>query len=89
MMIKLIAQNYHRNNLFHGDIKPDNVFIFDYLNHLCMTSDVGSLLYLGEVNDNKFIVTSYTEKFASVEHINAVKNGTPLTREQLFKEDKF
>jgi hypothetical protein len=54
-----------------------------------MTSDVGSLLYLGEESDNKFIVTSYTKKFASVDHIDAVKNRTPLTREQLYKEDKY
>jgi serine/threonine protein kinase len=87
-MIKLIAKNYHTNNLFHGDIKPDNFFIIDFYSNLLITSDVGSLLYLGEVKDNKFIVTSYTEKFASAEHIDAVKNGTPLTREQLFKEDK-
>lgn len=36
----------------------------------------------------KFIVTSYTEKYASKEHIEAVMNKIPLTREQLMKEDK-
>ncbi len=65
MMIKLIAQDYHYNNLFHGDIKPDNIFITGYYGNKFITSDVGSLLYLGEDNDNIFIVTCYTEKYAS------------------------
>ena len=78
-MIKLIAHDYHYNNLFHGDIKPDNIFIDKNFSQI--TSDVGSLLYLGEDKDNKFIVTSYTEKYASAEHIKEVKNKTPLTRE--------
>ena len=79
MMMRLIASKYHFNNLFHGDIKPDNIFIS--VGFLLITSDVGSVLYLGEDKDNKFIVTCYTEKYASAEHIEAVKNKTPLTRE--------
>ena len=81
MMMRLIAADYHFNNLFHGDIKPDNIFINDYNGIEFITSDVGSLLYLGEDNDNKFIVTCYTEKYASAEHIEAVENKIPLTRE--------
>ena len=78
--MRLIAADYHFNSLFHGDIKPDNIFIYDK-GLLLITSDVGSLLYLGEDKDNKFIVTCYTEKYASAEHIEAVENKTPLTRE--------
>jgi len=33
-------------------------------------------------------VNCYTEKYASAEYIEAVKNKIPLTREQLMKEDK-
>ena len=66
MMIRLIAHDYHYNNLFHGDIKPDNIFIKDDNSYKSQTtSDLGSLLYLDEDNDNKFIVTCYTEKYAS------------------------
>jgi hypothetical protein len=44
-----------------------------------MTTDVGSLIYLGDPENNerensKFIVTCYTEKYASAGHIEAVKN---------------
>ena len=51
-----------------------------------MTTDVGTLLYLGEQNKTEkefplFIASSYTEKYASPEYIQAVKNKTPLTRE--------
>ncbi len=48
MMIRLIAHDYHYNNLFHGDIKPDNIFIQDNAYGRYTTSDVGSLLYIGE-----------------------------------------
>jgi serine/threonine protein kinase len=47
----LIAFDYHQNNLYHGDIKPDNIF-FD-VDDFWMTTDIGSLLYLGERNENE------------------------------------
>jgi serine/threonine protein kinase len=58
-MINLIAVEYHKNNLFHGDIKPENLFLKEINDlQLFSTSDVGSLLYLGE-NDgqSKFVIT--------------------------------
>jgi serine/threonine protein kinase len=63
-VIGFIAFKYHKNDLFHGDIKPDNIFFDDKSYN--MTTDVGSLLYLGERNENEeedslFIATSYTE----------------------------
>jgi serine/threonine protein kinase len=48
-IIDLIAFDYHQNNLFHGDIKPDNIFFRD--DNYWMTTDIGSLLYLGERNE--------------------------------------
>ena len=51
-MIKLIAVEYHSNNLFHGDIKPDNIFFRDD-EYFWMTTDIGSLLYLGERNETE------------------------------------
>ncbi len=86
-MINTIACNYHQKDLFHGDIKPENIFICDIFKKfepIKCTSDIGSVLYLGEANeteDTKFIVTCYTENYASKEHIEAVKNKTLLTRE--------
>jgi serine/threonine protein kinase len=90
-MIVISLHNLHRKNLFHGDIKPANIF-FDK-DFKIMTTDVGSLIYLGkpdedELETSKFIVTCYTENYASAEYIDAVKNKIPLTREQLMKEDK-
>jgi serine/threonine protein kinase len=47
-MINCIAVEYHKNNLFHGDIKPENLFLKDIDEiQLFSTSDVGSVLYLG------------------------------------------
>jgi hypothetical protein len=69
-MIESIANHYHQKDLFHGDIKPENIFIWDKNGDdiIKSTSDIGSLLYLGKPNENegsKFIVTCYTEKYAS------------------------
>jgi serine/threonine protein kinase len=30
LMINTIAVEYHRHNLFHGDIKPENIFFYDH-----------------------------------------------------------
>ena len=40
--IKYIA-DLHNKNLFHGDIKPDNIFYWDGY-HLNISSDSGSLV---------------------------------------------
>jgi hypothetical protein len=48
--------NLHRRNMFHGDIKPANIFYRDKV----VTSDAGSLLDLGkdlEIDVPRFIVT--------------------------------
>jgi serine/threonine protein kinase len=52
-MINCIAVEYHRFNLFHGDIKPENIFFYErYIGKMFFTtSDVGSLLDLGKVNE--------------------------------------
>jgi serine/threonine protein kinase len=52
-MINCIAVEYHRQNLFHGDIKPENIFFVDFedVQLLFTTSDVGSLLDLGGANE--------------------------------------
>ena len=52
-VIDYIAFDYHQNNLFHGDIKPDNIFFEDGYIHSRMTTDIGSLLYLGERNETE------------------------------------
>jgi serine/threonine protein kinase len=50
-MINCIAVEYHRENLFHGDIKPENIFFINDDEMLFTTSDVGSLLDLGKANE--------------------------------------
>ncbi len=51
LLINFIGVKYHRDNLFHGDIKPENIFYHDIHNRFMSTSDVGSLLELGESNE--------------------------------------
>jgi serine/threonine protein kinase len=36
---------YHRKNFFHGDIKPDNIFVLNTFEEI--TSDSGTLLDVG------------------------------------------
>ena len=50
-VIYYIAFEYHQNNLFHGDIKPDNIFY--HYDFFWMTTDIGSLLYLGDRNETE------------------------------------
>jgi hypothetical protein len=51
--MNFIAVEYHENMLFYGDIKPDNIFFNDFYGAAFMTSDVGSLLFLGETTNEK------------------------------------
>ena len=51
-MINCIAYEYHKFNIFHGDIKPENILFVDRDGEeFWTTSDVGSLLYLGKSNN--------------------------------------
>jgi serine/threonine protein kinase len=51
-MINTIAVEYHKFDIFHGDIKPENIFFIDRDGEMFWTtSDVGSLLYLGKPNN--------------------------------------
>ena len=50
-MINLI-KNYHLLNLFHGDIKPQNIFFYHRNSNLEGASDVGSLMYLGNSKED-------------------------------------
>ena len=82
--MNFIAVDYHKNNLFHGDIKPENIFFYDSFSFY-LTSDLGSLMHLGEPNVSEleprlYLVTQYTEEYASPQYIEAVKNKTPLSR---------
>jgi serine/threonine protein kinase len=65
MLIYLITFKYHKNNFFHGDIKPSNIFFIE--GGLFMTTDIGSLLNLGDETDHdtKFIGTCYSDVYAS------------------------
>ena len=50
--------DYHIKNFYHGDIKPDNILI--YGNTLRVTSDAGTLLYLGEdsaIDNPRYVIT--------------------------------
>ena len=76
----------HSNNLFHGDVKPDNLFEFRNM----ISSDAGTLLALDQKNNKaKYIIHCYSPGYASMEHKKAVNNGEPRTKNQLILEDRF
>ena len=50
--------DYHIKNFYHGDIKPDNIFIYEDTLHV--TSDAGTLLYLGDdspIDNPRYVIT--------------------------------
>ncbi len=78
-MIDYFAE-LHSKNIFHGDIKPDNILF----SNAKINSDSGSLLYLGHddpIDTPRFIVTCVTPGFASEQHVEAVLNQTLLTKQ--------
>ena len=46
-----LCATMYLNSYSHGDIKPANIF-YDSYGYYCMTTDISSLLYLGEPNEN-------------------------------------
>ncbi len=76
--------------MFHGDIKPDNIFYqIGYIDEFLISSDSGSLVQLERGNsDIKYQINYYTPVFSSEKHITAIKNRTGETADELFQEDK-
>lgn len=70
--------------LFHGDIKPENIF-FNKRDRR-VTSDCGSLIVLyGE--DETYQVRTFTRGYASRKYVTCCQTGTPMTYQELMEED--
>ena len=61
-IIALVAIEYHKRNLVHGDIKPKNIFYAESKLYYNISSDIGSILYLGEKNEKegKYLINTAT-----------------------------
>ena len=79
----------HMNKkLFHGDIKPANIFLG--LSSGTITTDSGSLIPLYKTNgDRYYLITTLTPYYSSAEHYTAGKEGTKRTYNELLKEDFY
>jgi hypothetical protein len=72
--IKYIA-HIHDRNLFHGDIKPANLFYYydDKEKIIQISSDSGSLIQLDQDNnDRKYYIRYFTPGFASLNHAKLI-----------------
>ncbi len=81
--IEYIAE-IHNKNMFHGDIKPANIFYNEYIN---ISSDSGSLVLL-EKDYMNYYIKVFTPAFSSEKHKHAILNKAGETKEELFNEDK-
>ena len=82
--IKYIA-DIHDKNLFHGDIKPANLFYNNSYKKLQISSDSGSLVQLDKDNiEKKYYIRYYTDGFSSSKHKKAIKNKIGETKDELF-----
>ena len=78
-------QDLHRNKkLFHGDIKPMNIFYKVDTSYI--TSDSGSLIPLYD-NQELFQAKVFTPGYASESFAWKCKNGLKFTRKELLEED--
>ncbi|TNV85263.1 hypothetical protein FGO68_gene16054 [Halteria grandinella] len=79
------------NNLHHGDIKPENIFLShdQHDRFLFVTTDSGSLIQLDK-NDKlkKYQPSTYTPLYSTQKYQDSVNNGIPLTYDELMEEDK-
>ncbi len=81
----------HNFYMFHGDIKPANIFCASNpLAPFFTTSDSGSVVQLERENkDMKYFIKYFTPKYSSEKHKLAVQNQTGETANELFQEDKY
>ncbi len=77
--------------MFHGDIKPANIFCpSNPLAPYLTASDSGSVVQLEPENkDIKYFIKYFTPKYSSEKHKFAVLNKTGETADELFQEDKY
>jgi len=83
MSVCYLADLHSNKRLFHGDIKPNNLFV-DTEESFC-TSDSGSLVPL--TGSDKYIARVYTVGFASTNHIKRVKKQEISSLKELIEED--
>lgn len=78
LLIKI--KTLHSKKVFHGDIKPSNVFGIDnFVQIVSLTTDSDTLLYMDDNIKDQYYVRKFTRGYASEDHINAVLNQLPRT----------
>jgi predicted unusual protein kinase regulating ubiquinone biosynthesis (AarF/ABC1/UbiB family) len=73
--------------LFHGDIKPANLF-FDGYRRGFVTSDSGTILLLDD-EKKEYHVRMFTPYYCSKEFRDKIKKGLSFTVAELRKEDAY
>ncbi len=72
MSISYMGDLHEKKKIFHGDIKPANIFMCKDGDGF-ITSDSGSLTLLNDSKDKYFIQLS-TPGFSSPQHTSAIKS---------------
>ncbi|TNV82780.1 hypothetical protein FGO68_gene3594 [Halteria grandinella] len=86
MLLQYLRQ-LDKMGIYHGDIKPANVF-FDSYRRGFVTTDSGSLI-IATGGLDKFFRSCYTEGYASKNYVQKIKAKEPLTIAELKMEDIY
>jgi serine/threonine protein kinase len=73
LTINYLSDLHLKKKMFHGDIKPENIFIENEGDGL-ITSDSGTLTLLNDPTD-KYFIQLYTPGFCSSNHMQSIKNN--------------
>eukprot|EP00347_Sterkiella_histriomuscorum_P016124 403354395 len=78
---------FHQNNVYYGDMKPENLLVFR--NQLIKIGDLGISIKMNDDSpDEEYLLKGYSEAFTTPKIIQAAQQRTKLSKRDLITADK-